>query len=257
MATTLTTNLKLRVADNLTADAKFNLNRIDTLGGLFQTDNTGQGALRALGNITVEPNSSDLGGSGAGGTISFGNSTATYDFNGGAAQELAFDCDLNTVTNIRNSNVAADAAIQGSKILAEFGSQTLKTDANLEFTLGSYTTTIRPSQSGQAANLVFTLPSTDGSSGQVLTTDGSGGMSWATVSGSGSSGFTDTWIPDDGLLKIVTHNLGTRNLIVQVIDNNNNYRTIDLEVDRPTDNTIELEANELPSGTWTVLILAV
>ena len=37
-----------------------------------------------------------------------------------------------------------------------------------------------------AANKIWTLPSADGTSGQVLSTDGSGTLSWATASGGGS-----------------------------------------------------------------------
>ncbi|MDP3779301.1 MAG: tail fiber domain-containing protein [bacterium] len=38
-----------------------------------------------------------------------------------------------------------------------------------------------------SANVLYTLPSGDGSSGQVLSTNGSGGLSWATASGGGGS----------------------------------------------------------------------
>ena len=37
------------------------------------------------------------------------------------------------------------------------------------------------------ANLVWTLPATDGSVGQVLSTNGSAVLSWATASGGGSA----------------------------------------------------------------------
>lgn len=52
----------------------------------------------------------------------------------------------------------------------------------LGFTLnnGTYKTNFRPSSS-QAAEINYTLPADDGSSGQALTTDGSGGLSWGTV----------------------------------------------------------------------------
>ena len=38
----------------------------------------------------------------------------------------------------------------------------------------------------QSANIVYTLPAADGSNGQVLTTNGSGTLSWSTASGGGS-----------------------------------------------------------------------
>lgn len=52
----------------------------------------------------------------------------------------------------------------------------------LGFTLnnGTYKTNFRPSSS-QAAEINYTLPADDGSSGQAMVTDGSGGLSWGTV----------------------------------------------------------------------------
>ena len=46
-----------------------------------------------------------------------------------------------------------------------------------------------------AANCLWTLPSADGTNGQVLTTDGSKALSWTTVSGGGAS---ETWLADMG-----------------------------------------------------------
>lgn len=43
-----------------------------------------------------------------------------------------------------------------------------------------------------AANVTWTLPATDGSSAQVLSTNGSGTLSWATASGGGASAATPT-----------------------------------------------------------------
>ena len=51
---------------------------------------------------------------------------------------------------------------------------------------GGKTLTLRPSTS-QSANLTFIMPTGYGTSNQVLTTDGSGTLSWTTVSGGGSS----------------------------------------------------------------------
>jgi len=46
-----------------------------------------------------------------------------------------------------------------------------------------------------ALNTTFTLPTTDGSNGQVLTTDGNGSVTWATLSGGGAI-TTINGIPD-------------------------------------------------------------
>lgn len=72
MASVLTRNLRLRVNSSLTADAKFNLERIDLLGGLISTNTVEAVSLRSRGDITIEPNSESIGGSGAGGALRIG-----------------------------------------------------------------------------------------------------------------------------------------------------------------------------------------
>jgi hypothetical protein len=83
MATTLTRYLKLKVADDLSADAKYNLNRLDSLGGIsgatFSVDSTDNLNVRARGDIVIEPQSPDVGGSGVGGSIQLGDDEHTVD----------------------------------------------------------------------------------------------------------------------------------------------------------------------------------
>ena len=69
---TLTRYLKLKVAADLSADAKYNLQRIDSLGFLATVNDDDSLNLVARGDIKVEPNSADVGGSGQDGTVSFG-----------------------------------------------------------------------------------------------------------------------------------------------------------------------------------------
>ena len=52
----------------------------------------------------------------------------------------------------------------------------------------SNTTTIKAGAAG--ANLVFTLPTDDGTNGQALTTDGNGVLSWTTITGGGGGSVT-------------------------------------------------------------------
>lgn len=73
MATTLSRNLKLRISSNLTADAAYNLNRIDLLGATFLTDSTDTLNIRSQTDIVIEPESADLGGSGVGGSVTVGS----------------------------------------------------------------------------------------------------------------------------------------------------------------------------------------
>lgn len=77
--TTLTRNLKLRLNSNLTADAAYNLQRIDLLGATFLVDSTDSLNIRSRTNITIEPDSADLGGNSTGGTLSIGSTNHSLD----------------------------------------------------------------------------------------------------------------------------------------------------------------------------------
>lgn len=69
---TLTRYLKLKVAADLSADAKYNLNRIDSLGFLATVNDDDSLNLVARGDIDIEPNSPSVGGDGINGTINLG-----------------------------------------------------------------------------------------------------------------------------------------------------------------------------------------
>jgi len=86
-----------------------------------------------------------------------------------------------------------------SATLADDGSATFTDSLTLALGVNTYssltwqvyagagrTLTLRPSTS-QSANLTFIMPTGYGTNNQVLATDGSGTLSWATVSGGGSS----------------------------------------------------------------------
>lgn len=204
MATTLTSNLKLRVADSLTDDAKFNLNRIDTLGALTSVDSLGTSHYKSAGDISIEPNSSDIGGSGSGGTVSVGESGASIslfdihstsvDFNGASVSGLSID--------------AADIA-DGSVSNAEF--QYLD---------------------GVTSNIQDQLDSI-----------------------SGTNQLVETWDNSDGTTLTITHGFGTRNVLVQVLDEDCNFCTVDLaDVQRPNDNQVVLNSAEAPATSFRVLL---
>lgn len=79
MAFTLTKNLKLRIDSNLTANAKYNLERIDLLGGSLLVDSTDALNFRSRTDINLEPNSPDVDGSGVGGSLNIGNSSHSLE----------------------------------------------------------------------------------------------------------------------------------------------------------------------------------
>lgn len=79
MATTLTRNLKLRINSGLTADSKYNLERLDLLGSTFLVDSTNQLNIRSQTDILIEPESADVDGSGIGGDVSIGTASHIID----------------------------------------------------------------------------------------------------------------------------------------------------------------------------------
>lgn len=75
MAITLSRYLRLKIDSNLTANARYNLERIDTLGSVLIVDSANQLNIRSESDITIEPNSADVGGTGTDGSVSIGSST--------------------------------------------------------------------------------------------------------------------------------------------------------------------------------------
>lgn len=79
MAVTLSRNLKLRIDSNLTANARYNLERLDLLGATFLVDSTNTLAIRGQTDIRIEPESADVDGSGVGGSVSIGTANHIVD----------------------------------------------------------------------------------------------------------------------------------------------------------------------------------
>lgn len=73
MASTTTKNLKLKLDSNLTASAKYNLERIDLLGATFVVDTTNDLNIRSQTDIIIQPNAPALGGVGTGGDVKIGS----------------------------------------------------------------------------------------------------------------------------------------------------------------------------------------
>lgn len=96
------------------------------------------------------------------------------------------DAANNTLTGISNSSIASNAAIAGTKINPDFGSQTVTTTAAFRIQGATYWSEIDTASTGQSSNLTFRLPNSLGSVNQVLSTDGSGNLSWASLAGTGT-----------------------------------------------------------------------
>lgn len=92
---------------------------------------------------------------------------------------------LNLEDSIVDGDIAPGAAIQGTKILPQFGAQNIRTEATLELDNGTHITAIAPASGGQTESLVFRLPNSNGTANAILATDGAGNLSWSSA-GSGS-----------------------------------------------------------------------
>lgn len=86
---------------------------------------------------------------------------------------------------VRNSDDSADAELTASKVKISGNSLEINSDA-----AGSgadYKLTLARPTSGMTADVTLTLPIDDGTAGQVLQTDGSGGLSWASAASTADS----------------------------------------------------------------------
>lgn len=73
MSFTLSRYLRLRLDSNLTANARYNLEKIDLIGSVIAIDSTSNTNLRSRIDINIEPESAVVGGSGTGGTVNIGS----------------------------------------------------------------------------------------------------------------------------------------------------------------------------------------
>lgn len=228
MAQTLTPNIKLTIDDSFTPISQSNLLKIDDLGSLYQVDSTANARIRSQQDILLQPHDPNIGGDGIGGSINLGSVDQPV-----------------TSVNLYATSFNISSILSSSTV-----STSLLNLTNSGFTLGLQAPVL-------TGDLTLTLPANDGSPNQVLTTDGNGILSWTSVAGAGDFGaeLTEEWLAADGLSKTVTHNFGTRYVMVQVIDLSDTGRTVEVdEILRPTENTVILNSSMAPSSSWTVLL---
>lgn len=75
MALETTPYLRLRIPANADPTSIYNLKRIDALAATFSMNSSSDTALRSVHDIVIEPESADVGGAGAGGTLSLGTAS--------------------------------------------------------------------------------------------------------------------------------------------------------------------------------------
>lgn len=343
MAYTLSPNLRLRLDTNLTANSKYNLLLLDSLAALGTIDTDGNSIYRGRGNLQFTAEDASVGGSGTGGTVTFGLPgqplssfnvyATTLNFgpgvvpivNGGTGQTtapLAFGA-LSPLTtkgdllgfstsNVRvpvgspgqfltadptqadglswaaapitgitslfgdvtasgtgavlatiapgvivDSMVAVGAAIEGTKVSPNFGSQNIQTLGSLSLGANGFLTTIQGASSVQSANWTLTLPPNPGVAGYVLSTDGLGATHWTASSGGSGGAAAATWTTASGTSFTFAHGLGTDDIQVSVYDITTET---DIEIAskvRPDTNHVTLTASSAPpAGGWRVVVFA-
>jgi hypothetical protein len=173
---------------------------------------------------------------------------------------------------ITNTMISGSAAIDASKIADGSVSST-------EFQyLNSVTSNVQDQLDGKQPldsdlTAIAALSSTGiivrTGSGSVATRSISAGAGISVTNGDGVAGnitiantvtlstFKATWSTADGTSKVVAHNLGSNDIMVQIWDNTSNEQIlVDTQV-RTDNNTLTLTASEAPASSWRVIVIAV
>lgn len=105
-----------------------------------------------------------------------------------------------------------------------------------------------------ASPISLTLPQTPGTPGQYLTKSSGNELTWSDPIGAGNE-LTTTWTNAQGPSLTIVHGFNSYGIQVEILDNGNNYATIEVEnVLRPNLNTVQLVSNLAPPSSWTVLL---
>lgn len=176
------------------------------------------------------------------------------------------------VDNLRlDGNTVSSTDTNGNVILDPDGSGLVQVSgAHLELNSGTSASELRfyePSGSGteyssfkaqaQAATVNYTLPAAaPGVNGYVLSATTAGVMSWVDP-GSDFSSFAADWDNADGASVVITHNLGTKDVQVEIYDTDDDESILVDSIVRTDANSVTLTASEAPAVTWRVTIHAV
>lgn len=196
------------------------------------------------------------------------DSTATLSDTG----DLAIASGSISVDNLSlDANTVASTNTNGNIVLDPNGTGAVSVSAaNLLLQSGTSASELRffePSGSGtnysafkaqaQAGDVTYTLPPADAAvSGYVLSSNAAGSLSW--VSNASSASFSATWVNGDGATKVVTHNLGSTDIHVEIYDIDAGETLLVDSVVRTDSNTLTLTSSEAPDSGgsgWRVVII--
>lgn len=250
--TTVTRNLKLRIDSNLTANAKYNLDRIDALGAAYLLDSTESVVIRSKEDISIRPQDASIGGTGVGGTVSFGVIGQNLTSFSVYSDAVTFSGTLSLTSPVLTTPIVRSSLLLQNTTGAQPSLQLSEDPDN-----GTNKVSIQ-APAILAADYTLTLPTDDGANGQVLSTDGAGNLSWI-VNGSGGGGsviqVTDSWLLADGLTKVINHGLNTTSLDITIIDLlDNKFMLVD-SMTITDSNNITLSSSEAPNSSgWKIII---
>lgn len=249
----LTTNLKLKISDDLTADAIFNLERIDLLGSIITVGSDGTANLRSANNILIQPESEAVGGSGVGGTVSIERQVQIEDDlyikdeSGSYYLELAYS---SSDTPISTRKLTLD--------VIEDSSLTLPTTGTLATLLGAETfvnkTLTDPAFTNPNTTLNSLLPSQSGQANKYLLTDGTN-TTWSSIIGSGSAAhFEDITGSQPAGSFGINHNLDSKDLLVEVYDKTDDSTVITEVIRTDNDNLNIVTSIAVPAAGLRVIV---
>lgn len=255
MTTNLTRYLKLKVSDSLSPDAKYNLNKIDTLGVSGIPDATGQISIRSVTDILLEAESPDVGGSGnSTGSIQLGtndnlaniiayctefkiksalNQATLSLFNGDSSNDTYFSIGTPTGTNANctltldtggsdrdisfsyNGVVVIENAVQVLTNKTISGASNTITDISPSALSSAVPVNKGGTGASNAIDAINALLPSQSGNADKVLKTDGTNVSWASPATGQVQTYVETWT-GTSLTKTITHNLGTKNVDVTV-----------------------------------------
>jgi hypothetical protein len=229
-----TRNLKLRLSDDLTADARFNLERIDELGNVFPTGDSANQNINSSGDIRLNANAASLGGDGNG-TVFAPNLqlTSTLNFESGPYNLIISPSPISSnITLLLPPNTGSTG-------------QFLQTDGT-----GTLTWEDPPTSNFSSLNdTTFTSLV----SGQIAQYNGSQWVN-VTLPITRQGGIFD-WDPVDGNTKTIVHNFDTTNIQVWIHEAESKSQVLIQGIDYLDSDTIFLTAHSSPDSQYKVHLI--
>jgi len=230
----VTRNLKLRLADDLTADARFNLERIDQLGSVFPIDNTATQVINSSSSIRLNANATSLGGDGNG---------LVFAPNLQLSSTLKFESGPYELT-LQPGSLTADTTFTLPPNAGTAG-QFLITDGAGTLSFGD-----APTENFSSLN---DTTFTNLTAGQIAQYDGTRWVN-ANISATRQTGVFQ-WNPAEGNTKLITHNFSSTFIQVWIYEPGCKSQVMIETIDYPDSDTILLTAHSAPESTYDVHLI--